>query len=506
MMLELQDLLNEANKNRTSLTRIKLNETQQKGANNIVETIKSGGIALGIGPPGTGKTVAFNIAQSDVFEKIDEKEVLVYVAPTNRLVEECAVRTLAFLLSKGYNENDLKSFIRVYGSRFKPEHLKEDAKIVFTTPYQPGALKSLSKIKSHVHIMVDEASTTPLHGPFIETAMAMAEIIRKRERLLGWIYSFSVIGDPMQAITERYTLRDKFELLIVGRLLLEIIPEDERSYALQNPPALFELAEKYHPSFGIGYFFLKYTYRIPEPTELIVSVPFYNRILKGVESYEKRLKNIKEKTPSVISWVLQNCSFLRDKNDIVDVIDNSLDSQIPIVYLKDKGPAYIYKKGRSLLEMEELDIKRAEVASEVAAYLAALTADNVTIDVLTPYVEMKTQIQMRLKALVGSREELKRRIRVSTIHSALGSEADIIVAVLGKEYKGKEEDKMTIYFQTPELINVQFSRHRRMLVIIGNIEKLANAFEKTRTPYVSLLTKALNELKERELISEVKFS
>jgi hypothetical protein len=113
---------------------------------------------------------------------------------------------------------------------------------------------------------------------------------------------------------------------------------------------------------------------------------------------------------------------------------------------------------------------------------------------------------MRLKALVGSREELKRRIRVSTIHSALGSEADIIVAVLGKEYKGKEEDKMTIYFQTPELINVQFSRHRRMLVIIGNIEKLANAFEKTRTPYVSLLTKALNELKERELISEVKFS
>jgi hypothetical protein len=500
--LGLRELLDEAESMVPLVSAIHLDNTQRETANNVLNVVESGGVAVGIGPPGTGKTAVINIAEFEVFEGIDRDEAVIYVAPTNRLVRESAVRTLALLLSKGYSRSELSGLIRVYGSQFKPEHLNEDVRIVFTTPYQPGALKSLSRIKHTVHLMVDEASTTPLHGPFIEIAMAMADVIRRKQ--LEWIYSFSVIGDPMQAIAGEYTLRDKFKLLIVGRLLLESMPEDIRELVLQNPPKLFELAEKYR-SLDFKYSFLKYTYRIPRPTESIVSKSFYNEMLEGVESYDQRLKDIKLEAPGITSNVLQRCLILNESN-IRNKLDNALDSQIPVVYIEDKGPAYRAEGGRRPKELEELDVKRARAASEIAAYLVASTLDHVRIDVLTPYVEMKTQIQSHLDLLIGSMSELKslkRRIRVSTVHSALGSEADIVVAVLGKEYRG-EEHAETIYFQAPELVNVQFSRHKRLLVVIGNIKRLANAFkDRPHASHVSLVADALNELKGMGLVDAV---
>jgi hypothetical protein len=46
----------------------------------------------------------------------------------------------------------------------------------------------------------------------------------------------------------------------------------------------------------------------------------------------------------------------------------------------------------------------------------------------------------------------------------LGGEADFVIAVLGREYYP------SIYFKEPELLNVQLSRHRLMLTVIGSIE------------------------------------
>jgi superfamily I DNA and/or RNA helicase len=160
--------------------------------------------------------------------------------------------------------------------------------------------------------------------------------------------------------------------------------------------------------------------------------------------------------------------------------------------------------GRRLPEIEELDLFRSRLACEVAAYFLASTIDSVKIEVLTPYVEMKTQIGLMLWQLMGElKEELRKRIKVSTIHSALGSEADIVVVAMGKEY-GEYGDKKTIYFQTPELVNVQFSRHRRLLVVIGNIKRLAKGFEKVDyAKNLVRLTEALEELRKQELIKEV---
>jgi len=509
-VLGVRELLNEAKNvvaSRPSilLGRTLLDPAQLQGVDKIADAIAYGGMSVGVGPPGTGKTVMFNVTQSDVFEKLDKSEVIVYVAPTNRLVEECTVRTLAYLLVKGFNEAELGNLIRVYGSRFKPEPLKNDVKIVFTTPFQPGALKDLSRIKDAVHLMVDEASTTPLHGPFIELAMSMVKAHKNKR--MEWLYSFSVIGDPMQAIAEGYKSSEKFKLLIVGRTLMKLIPEDERKVVQQDPPKIFELANKHASSLGIKYFFLDNTYRIPKPTELLVSIPFYNEMLKGVESYKQRLKDIKLEAPSLRSSVLERCRRLKD--EILHKVDNALDSQIPIVYVRDRGLAYTYRAhgvviGRRPQEIDELDVFRAELASEIAAYLFTTTVDDVKIDVLTPYTEMKTQIQLTLKRLIDAKldQKLRQRIRVSTIHSALGSEADIIVVALGKEYKGDETT--TIYFQTPELINVQFSRHKKLLVIIGNIERLVRGFEKSGYAHISRLTEALNKLRGQGLISEVK--
>jgi hypothetical protein len=504
-IIELRDLLAKAEMIRSTLG-FRLDEAQCEGLNDVTYVVKNGGMSVGVGPPGTGKTVVFNLAQRELFDALDDYEVMIYVAPTNRLVEDCAVRTLAHLLSKGFEKSELREFIRAYGSRFKAEPPTRDVRIILTTPYQPGMLRDLLETKRTVHLMIDEASTTPWHEPFIELAMSMVKAIR--EKRLEWLHSFSVIGDPMQAVVEEYKPWEKLEMLIVGRVLMASLPQDERSLVREDLSKIFELAKKYAPSVGVKYFFLNNSYRIPKPTELLVSIPFYSGLLKGVEEYKRRLKGIRREEPGFKSKVLERCKHLKEKR-LVEVLDHALNSQIPVVYLRDKGLAYAYRvRGepvyRRLPEIEELDLFRSKLACEVAAYFLASTIDSVKIEVLTPYVEMKTQIGLMLWQLMGElKEELRQRIKVSTIHSALGSEADIVVVAMGKEY-GEYGDKKTIYFQTPELVNVQFSRHRRLLVVIGNIKRLAKGFEKVDyAKNLVRLTEALEELRKQELIKEV---
>jgi hypothetical protein len=499
LAITLYDLLKEAEKLKDAIKNIQLDDSQAQGFNNVVKVVRHGGMSLGVGPPGTGKTVIFSLTHNKIFDELDKDEVILYIAPTNRLVAECAIRTLALLLNKEIDEKDINKFIRVYGSRFIALPLNEDVKYVFTTPYQPGALMRLLKSKKRIHIMVDEASTTPLHQPFISIAMAMSSAIR--ERAIEWFNSFSVIGDPMQAIIREYSGKEKFELLIVSRVLIQSIPRDERVAIKEDPAKIFELANKYAPSIGIEYFFLNNTYRIPKPTELLVSIPFYNFMLEGVEDFRKRLKGIKRDEPSLRSKVLERSKRLR--KEVAEVFDNALDSQIPIIYLKDKGFAYVPRTGRRPPELEELDIFRAELAYEIATYIATSTLSQISIEVLTPYLEMKTQIKMGLRRLAGDilGDEVNRRLKVSTIHSALGSEADVVIVAMGKEYMGEEE---TIYFQTPELLNIQYSRHRRMLIIIGNVEKMIREFEKSGTSkHIAKLRDALHRLSQQELIKVI---
>jgi len=63
-----------------------------------------------------------------------------------------------------------------------------------------------------------------------------------------------------------------------------------------------------------------------------------------------------------------------------------------------------------------------------------------------------------------------------TVQAMIGGEQDFVVTMLGKEYAASNlaETFATLYAREPELLNVQLSRHRRLLVAIGCVECLKN--------------------------------
>lgn len=495
--IALDDLIEAGRRMAEEFRSFTLDTEQQKGLECISKNIRDGGLAVGVGPPGTGKTIVFNRVYADSFDSVDEKEAVIHVAPTNRLVEETAVRTIALLTIKGFDVGSLRSMIRVYGSRFEPEPLDKDVRFVFTTGYQPGALIKLSQHKSSVHLMVDEASTTALHEAFISLSTSLVNEIRKRN--VRFVGSFNVIGDPMQAIVAPSEIRWKHEHLIVYRLVLSIIPEDEREEVLRDPPKMFEVAEKHASVSGLRYFFLDRTYRMPNPTETLVSIPFYDRKLKAAKNYSDALKGVLLENSQVPSFVNETL-HLGKQNKVREALDNALESRIPVVYVRDKGPAFSLEHGRRFRGLDEYDRLRSTLGSEVAAYVALRTCVP-RIMLVAPYNELVQQARsFALSRFARHLGERRYSLSFSTVHSALGSEADIVVAILGKEYVGEHHE--TLYFQTPELINVQFSRHSRMLIIIGNIERLAKKMSGKGEGYkhVGRIAEAIENLKGEELI------
>jgi len=496
--ITLRDLISEADDLLGTIVNLRLDEEQSKGAEIVMRAIEQHDIAVGVGPPGTGKTLVFSNAIAEEYSKLREDEVIVYVAPTNQLVSEEAKRTIAYLRHMGYNERELMNSIRVYGSRFEPLPLNERVKLIFTTGYQPSALRNLAKHKKAVHLLVDEASTTALHEAFMPLSQAIALRLAK-DKSLELLGSLAVIGDPMQAIVDpSYGWRWKFEQLLVTRLIMTQIPESEREQISGNPPLMFELARKYAgSSSGSRYFFLGKTFRIPKPTEIIVSIPFYNRLLGAERDYKSVMKEIKS-GGKPLSFVYET-KLLKNYQAI---IDNAIDSQYPIVYIKHEGLAY-----RGYLGLDEYDERRAILGAEMASYLALVTTLR-RVTVITPYNEMALQMRYyvgkRFKRFLGDE---RRRLRFATVHSSIGLDSEAVIVVMGKEHRG-ELGMETLYFQTPELINVQFSRHMVLLVIIGNIERLCKQLEEARQKKEDMfmskigegLREALEELKAKDVI------
>jgi len=472
--------------------RISIDESQREGANSIGKAVDDGGISVGVGPPGTGKTHVFSLVMSEKYPGLDKDEVLIYVAPTNALVGEAAVRTIAYLVKNGFTERDLRNTIRVYGSHYEPLKLEDSVKIVFTTGYQPGALKKLVETKGRIHLFVDEASTTALHEAFMPLSMSLESMLMRRDdKILGFIGSFSVIGDPMQALIDpSYGWSWKIEQLVVSRLIMAQIPVDEREVVKQDPPKMFELAKKYiKSSSDIKYFFLDKTFRMPRPTELLVSIPFYNRMLAAARDYKETMKDVDIETSG--STLINNSKFL---NRMGKIVEEAILSQLPVVYIKDPGAYY----GPRTKGLDDYDERRAVLGAEIAAYMAYHT--NLTrIAVIVPYNEMTSQIRFyiarRFRNYLGDKI---RKISIRTVHSSLGLDSEAVIAILGKEYRGTEGFE-TIYYQSPELINVQFSRHMKILVVIGNIESLVEKML-NKHPYVSKLKESLEELKEKEVL------
>jgi len=85
-----------------------------------------------------------------------------------------------------------------------------------------------------------------------------------------------------------------------------------------------------------------------------------------------------------------------------------------------------------------------------------------------------TSIYTDLPQAVGF--ELRRRglsVDRMTVQALIGGERDFVVTMLGKEYRDVADEYATMYAREPELLNVQLSRHRALMAVIGCVNCLS---------------------------------
>ena len=479
------DIIKKAKENLRSL--IPPDRIHREASDNIIDVIKRGDINVTIGPPGSGKTTTIALTLSKMYEELDEKEVIVYTTTHNSLVLEATVKTMAHLMKNKVGEDEIKESVVLFGSQFPYRRPSENAKLMFTTFYQPAPLKEVLKEKDRVHLIVDEASTARLFQVFLPISQALnSKFVETKEINTSFLSSLSIIGDPMQAILISEHKR-------VKPLILKIIkgaiqdPSDRRRVE-EEPDLILDIAEEYLPKSGLSYYFLRKTFRLPKPSQLLISLPFYRSKLDAHRS----IKEVKiERDDVSLEGFVKNTRLLKK---VIDAVDNAVDSKIPVVYLKDKNPMPYSDDS-----FRKFDEKRATIGVELAAYLSKAFYSK-RIMVVNPYREMVSQMDYQLKSKFKVDQT---RVELRTVHSALGTDADIVIAVLGKEYMNVWGGGKTIYYNIPQALNVQLSRHKGLVFIIGNIEDVAKTANKLKEySYVGRIEDAVDELvKNDSLIS-----
>jgi hypothetical protein len=213
------------------------------------------------------------------------------------------------------------------------------------------------------------------------------------------------------------------------------------------------------------YKFLDTTRRLPIPTQEIISYAYYGGLLKSAVDGKKVIKEIKRSYDSEILNRLKNEQEIREfAKNVEDVITTE---RIGIYHHVRQKFAYN--------DPEDLyDDIRAKIAASYAIIVSAVTKNHTTI--ISPYVDMSIQTKLLISNLINkyNLKELNELIDVTTVQSMLGGEDYNIIAILGKEYTAQSYDEplYTIYFNEPELLNVQFSRHKGIFIVVGNLGRL----------------------------------
>lgn len=450
--------------------------TLKNGSNKIASysiqsAVANNNIALVQGPPGTGKTTTYMDVIENRIYRLSNDEVFLYVAPTNELVRDMFEKVCyyyAFLNPTSFDK-DLKSEVRVYGSQFDFHNCEEinnqvvpGVKVIISTNYQRIFTR---QGRLNFHLLIDEASKSPLHSPF----QTMVNTILREKRLEG---SINIVGDPMQAISlsEYYSGKGKRLLMmpyfIRGKL---DIPSDEA-------PSDDAILGRARTEITDGTFtFLDTTYRLPGPSHKAVSTGYYQDELKADHPYSEL------KYQSIVNAnILRNVIGEGEKfRKVGKAIEEAVTTDVGMILISDNaGTAYesSYKKG--LL----YDERRGEYGLVTAIILAAITKRKTSV--ITTYVQQYMQMQMRMlgryKDLIARYDKmlqnigLRDLIEFKTTQSMLGAETENAVLIMGKESAGGLKEK-TIYFQEPELFNVQLTRHKGFFVIIGDLTRLYNS-------------------------------
>jgi len=423
------------------------------------------------GPPGTGKTKVMEglINDKKVIDEILEKNYkFVYIAPTNELTTngfERALRPIIMRLQEsGFSIEEILSKIRIYGSAVPSPYfgndLKElrndanvsddvlrkmvyggidDALFIFTTDYQ--RVSSRMRKSGYKFIpFIDEASKMPFYLPF--NPISDAELRALAQGSAGIMHGLVIVGDERQAVAVGPEYQG------YGRFLLALPKVEEILRGLNSRQFMT----------------LNRTFRLPEPTQQPISYGFYSDIgiqLEADEKAEDRLKNINWEKCKDNNYLKVN-DYLWDK--VINSVENALSSFIPIIMVNTKN---------AIEPGEYSEPVRVKLAAYYVASLRCLLGNDVGISVIGPYRDLVENVRYYLRKVGG----VNINARFLTVQSMLGGEDDIVIALLGKEWSAnsRDDEGLTIYFREPENLNVQFSRHRLMLIVIGDIQRLRNS-------------------------------
>jgi len=449
------------------------------------------------GVPGAGKTTILVNVLLDVLNGLDTGVKLLYTAPTNALVTETLIRVLAVLRDE-YNYPEIFKMIRIYGTKIPSEptvtRLKAvlekqgvkgsvvelaslisrslyapidvETRLIVATESQRVSIRSLRESGFKFSAFHDEASRSPLYHLFVPY---MDKLVEGKADV---ILRFVVVGDPHQAISVPLAfVRSRYPLLTVQAATCAIKGSD--------------YPEQYQQ--------LRYALRVPNPLHLPIKKGFYSNEdlfvgqcidkleLKSVVDVKTRFKGIQ--------FNVDKCKHAIKKErfkKICDYLDVAIDNRIGLVVIDTAS----FPPGTNF------DERRVRLALEVLNGLEkGLEGYKRDILVTAPYTDMVNYIatQVGLNRLQG--------VKVYTVDSALGGEASIHIAVLGKEWITQEST--TYYFDYPNLLNVQLSRESIMKIIIGNVTALSQASEKAelyRQPkHIKLSASALS-ITAKELI------
>jgi DNA polymerase III delta prime subunit len=477
MVYVIRDLIR---KSTTLPTRTLKSEYLRPAVNLVKKSIKDGGISLIQGPPGTGKTTVFELSIEDLFDVISSDYLLIYEAPTNKLVADMLQRIVEIYAKKG-NISDIAKEVRVYGSQFDYIEYEEivskvdrDVKIILSTDYQ----RPYFATNKQLCLLIDEASRTPLHQPFIPFTGKIIQMVGRPA-----MHCISVVGDPKQAITLGHHFKDEGENLLI---LNSLIKGHLGIKGVDISEDITELARR-HLS-GEVFEFLSYTHRMPHPTEVAISKAYYGGWLQSTTMVEERLKNAWSKT------FASRLSRINEKfKKAVNIAEEAITTLRGIIYV-DIDQDYPYGEEENAFLFEP---KRADAGIYLATCLSSIT--HMKSAVLTTYTDqwqqMKLMFQKDLAPLVKPIvPEIEELVSFGTIDRQLGSEEEIVVCILGKERC--TINNFTRYFNEPELLNVQLSRHRRLLCIVGNLLKLRNTARRLNSELKTLKFREIAEVSE----------
>jgi hypothetical protein len=432
------------------------------------------------GPPGTGKTKVMEglVYNEDVMDELlNDEYKFVYVAPTNELTASGfarALRPIIKMLSEPIDK--ILSKIRIYGSarpspyfendlnelkkvaRVSKDVLEkmvsggiDDATFIFTTSYQSISSKMKGSDYKFV-LFVDEASKMPFHLPFNPTSDAQLRALARGNP--GVLQGLVIVGDERQAVAVGPEYQG------YGKSLLALPKIEEILDTLNLKQKLFMTLDT--------------TFRLPEPTQQPIGDGFYYDTgiqLRAIEDAQMRLGNRLRD----IDWRegLNRCrNLVSDKGNlwskVIDSVESALSSFIPVIMVNTEN---FIKPG------ENSEPMRVKLAAYYALSLKCSLGNNVGISVIAPYIDLVEDTRYYLRKIGGANVN----IRFLTVQSMLGGEDDIIISLLGKEWtkdNANYDEGETIYFIEPENLNVQLSRHRLMLIVIGNLQKLRNSAAK----------------------------